>query len=131
MLQKLQAHPESVEQVEFIKKCSYHRYGDGVVRDYIFSVPNALPYGGKRAMLQMMQLKREGLTKGVPDLEVFIPIKPYTGLHIEMKRRNGVPSDVTVEQKEMMARMSSCGRKCVVAYGADEAWNALMGYLKL
>lgn len=82
-------------------------------------------------MLQMLQLKREGLTKGVPDIECMVAVPPYTGLHIELKKPDGVPSDVTTEQKSMMARLTKCGRKCVVAYGADEAWNALMSYLKM
>lgn len=124
-------HTESEAQVDVFKRASYRRYRDGTVRDYIYAVVNTLPRSGKRAMLQMLQLKMEGLTKGVPDIECMVAIAPYTGLHIELKKPDGVPSDVTVEQKEMMARMISCGRKCVVAYGADEAWNALMSYLKL
>ena len=81
-------------------------------------------------MLQMLQLKREGLTKGIPDIECAIAVKPYTGLHIELKKPDGKPSDVSKEQHEKMAMLTKNGRRCVVAYGADEAWDALMNYLK-
>lgn len=53
----------------------------------------------------------------------------YHGLHIEMKRKDGKPSDVTIAQKEMMVRLTTCGRKCVVAYGCDDAWKHLCDYL--
>lgn len=103
----------------------------GTLRDYIYSVPNALPYGGKQAMLQMLQLKREGLTPGVPDVECMVAIPPYTGMHIEMKRKNGKPSDVTDEQSKLMARLKKCGRHCVVAFGEEHAWQELTSYLQI
>ena len=48
-----------------------------------------------------------------------------------MKRKDGVPSDVTSAQKEKMAMLSSMGRKCVVAFGADDAWKKLCEYLNI
>lgn len=124
-------HIESDEQVAFFKRAAYVRFRDGTVRDYIYAVVNALPYGGKTGMLQMLQLKREGLTKGVPDIECMVSMPPYSGLHIEMKKPKGVPSDVKPEQKEMMARLDKCGRKTVIAYGQEEAWKYLMDYLEI
>lgn len=123
-------HIESDEQIKFFAWTSYQRHGDGLLRDYVYSVPNALPRGGKSAMLQMLQLKREGLTKGTPDIECAIAVKPYTGLHIEMKKPKGVPSDVSEEQHKQMKMLTRCGRRCVVAYGFDEARDALLNYLK-
>src|ERR1700761_7584250 len=100
-------HVESAEQVQFFARCAYQRWGDGYLRDYVWSVPNALPYGGRHAMLQMLQLKREGLTKGIPDIECAIAVKPYTGLHIELKKPNGKPSDVWEEQIDTMKMLTS------------------------
>jgi hypothetical protein len=126
-------HVEHDNQVEFFRRCSYQKYGEGTLRDYVFAVPNALPYGGKQAMLQMLRLRAEGLTKGIPDIECFIPIPPYTGLHIEMKkpRPEGKPSDVTPEQHQKMALLTSQQRKCVVAFGWEEAWRELRAYLSV
>lgn len=114
-----------------MRRAAYRRYRDGTVRDYLFSVPNALPYGGRQAMLQMVQLKREGLTPGCPDVECVIAIPPFTGMHIEMKRLDGVASDVTEAQAMMMARFKKCGRHCVVAFGAERAWRELTSYLQI
>lgn len=80
-------------------------------------------------MLAGVRRKAEGLTAGVPDIECMVAMAPFTGLHIEMKRADGKPSDVSAAQKEVMARLTACGRKCTVAFGADEAWKQLTTYL--
>ena len=46
-----------------------------------------------------------------------------------MKRKDGKPSDVTTAQRDMMAKLTECGRKCVVAYGEEQAWQELTSYL--
>jgi len=58
-----------------------------------------------------------------------VAVPPYTGCHIELKRLDGVPSDVSHAQKDMMKRLESCGRKCYVAYGAGDAFEKLWAYL--
>jgi hypothetical protein len=73
--------------------------------------------------------KAEGVTAGVPDIECMVPMAPYTGLHIELKRADGKPSDVSTEQRKMISRLNDCGRKAEVAYGCDDAWKILCGYL--
>lgn len=80
-------------------------------------------------MLAGLRRKAEGVTPGVPDIECMVAVPPYTGLHIEMKRKDGKPSDVSAEQKTMMARLVACGRKCVVGFGCDDAWQHLTDYL--
>jgi hypothetical protein len=82
-------------------------------------------------MLAGMRRKAEGVTPGVPDIECMVSVAPHTGLHIEMKRKDGKPSDVSEAQTKMMFRLESCGRKCVVAYGAEQAWTELCKYLGL
>lgn len=120
---------EHEAQVKFFRLASYRRYGDGIVRDYIYAVPNGGTRGGKQAMRAAVRRKAEGLTAGVPDIECMVARPPYTGLHIEMKRPDGVPSDVSDDQLKMMRRLIACGRRCVVAYGCDQAWAALCEYL--
>lgn len=108
---------------------AYRRYLDGTLRDYIYAVPNSGTGGGRRAVVAGVRRKAEGLTAGVPDVECMVAVAPFTGLHIEMKRKDGTPGDVSNTQKAMMARLSKCGRKCVVAYGCDQAWKELTMYL--
>ena len=122
---------EGEEQVTFMRIASLRRFRDGKVRDYLYSVPNTIPFTGKKAMLSMVRMKAEGLTPGVPDIECFVAMPPYTGWHGEMKRQDGVPSDVKEHQTEMMARMTAAGRKCDVGYGAVEMWKKLCEYLKI
>lgn len=108
---------------------SYRKYGSGSVRDFCYAVPNAGTRGDKRALLAGVRRKAEGVTAGVPDIECFIAVPPYTGLHIEMKRKDGTASDVSASQREMIKRLEKCGRRCVVAFGHDHAWVALCKYL--
>ena len=122
-------YDESAEQIALFRLASYRKYKDGHLRDYIYAVPNAGTRGGKRAMPAGVRRKAEGVTAGVPDVECMVPVGDYTGLHIEMKRANGTPSDVSTAQKTMMTRLTKCGRLCVVGYGCDDAWKKLCNYL--
>ena len=120
---------EHSEQVAFINLASKRRYLGGYVRDYLYAIPNAGTTGGRRAQIAGARRRAEGVTAGVPDIECFVARPPYTGLYIEFKREDGVPSDVSKAQREMMARLESCGRKCVVAFGVLDAWQKLCEYL--
>jgi hypothetical protein len=80
-------------------------------------------------MLAGMRRKAEGVTPGVPDIECMVAVAPFTGLHIEMKRKGGKPSDTTEAQLTMIQRLRACGRRATVAYGADDAWKILCDYL--
>lgn len=80
-------------------------------------------------MIAGARRKAEGLTSGVPDWESPIAVPPFTGFHCEMKRRKGVPSDVTENQREWLDTLAGCGRKAVVAFGADDAIRQFCDYL--
>lgn len=80
-------------------------------------------------MLAGVRRKAEGVTAGVPDIECMVAVAPYTGLHLEMKRKDGKPSDVSDSQAKIMARLTKCGRKCVVCFGEEHAWKELCNYL--
>lgn len=122
-------YAESIEQQGFFARIARVPWRDGTLKDYCFAIPNAGTSGGGRAARAGVRRKLEGVTAGVPDIECMVAIPPFTGLHIEMKRTDGVPSDVTQQQKDMMARLESCGRKCVVAFGAGDAFDKLWAYL--
>lgn len=124
-------YAESLEQQALFRRMAYTRYLAGTLRDYCFAVPNAGTTGGRRALIAGVRRKAEGVTAGVPDVECMVAIPPYTGMHIEMKQSKGKPSDVTSEQRTLMARLKICGRHCVVAFGADKAWQELTSYLQI
>lgn len=122
---------ESLEQQALFGKLSQIPYRDGTLKDYCYAIPNAGISGGRRAMLAGARRKAEGVTAGVSDVECMIAAPPYHGLYIEMKRPDGVPSDVSKAQREFMDRARACGRKCEVAFGWEHAWKILIEYVGL
>lgn len=66
-----------------------------------------------------------GLRKGLPDLFIIYHLpgsKAYNSAWIEMKRDDGVPSDIRKEQKEWISNLSKTyGTIAEVCNGYDEA----------
>lgn len=96
---------EHLEQVEFV---AWFRKTYPGVR--IFAIPN----GGARSVSQGMALKAEGTSKGVPDLFV-----PEFRLFIEMKNSKG--GQVSVDQRDWLEYLNSCGYTAKVCNGFSEA----------
>lgn len=69
----------------------------------------AIPNGGARAKKTAAMLKAEGVTAGVPDLQLAIPTMDNSahGLFIEMK--NGTSNTLSREQKDMRERLEYAG----------------------
>lgn len=92
----------------------------------------AIPNGGKRSLKTAMQLKREGVQAGVPDIFLAVPARHHYGLFVELKRpkspgvRAGSPSKA---QREVMASLIASGYGCRVAYGFTEARQVIERYL--
>jgi hypothetical protein len=124
---------EQAEQVAFFRllETKRHKASGYTLRELCWSVPNAGTTGGRRGLLAGARRKAEGLTAGIPDIECAVAMAPHTGLHIELKRKDGVPSDVTQAQRDKMTMLTSMGRKCVVAFGAEDAWKKLCEYLSI
>lgn len=126
-------YDESQEQQMLFKMAAYKSYRGGTVRDYLYAIPNGGTTGGRRAMLAGVRRKAEGVTAGVPDVFCFAkpPTGEWRGLCIEMKRKDGKPSDVSKAQRDMMLLLSAEGYKCEVCFGSDHAWKSLCQYLDL
>lgn len=101
---------------------------------WMFAIPN----GGGRSMAQASQLKAEGVKGGVSDVMLPVPslivgsrkdYLKYNGLFIEMKRADGVPSDVKPEQREFMAFARLQGYRAEVAFGWLQAVKIIEEYL--
>ena len=92
----------------------------------LFAVPNGT---AASSMAEAMKAKREGRKKGVPD--VFLPVAAggWHGLFLEMKRQCGVPSDLSDEQQDWLARLNTAGYRAVVAFGWEDAVAQIQGYL--
>lgn len=92
-----------------------------------FHVPN----GGYRNQIQGAKFKRQGVKKGIPDIVVPVPRKPYHGLIIELKRVNGVASDVKAEQKDWLRWFRAQGWSAHVAFGFEHAKQITEKYLNV
>ena len=83
-------------------------------------------------------LKKAGRRAGVPDIFIAVPRIAesdtghavfYSGAFIEMKKPNGVPSDVSKMQSDWHNRLRQSGYKAVVCFGAKEALDFTRDYL--
>lgn len=103
----------------------------GIPAFALFAVPNANAlYGQARNRFALMQkMKDEGMRAGIPDLVLAVVTPVAPGLYVEMKRRDGTPSDVSPEQTAVVSYLRRQGYHVVVAFGADEAMKAIGGYL--
>ena len=78
---------------------------------------------------QAARAKACGMRKGFPD--VFLPIASgsWHGLFIEMKRKNGVPSDVSPEQQQWLEALEEQDYRAVVCFGWEQAVAWIDSYL--
>ena len=90
----------------------------------LYHVPNE----GKRSRATGARLKAEGLRAGVPDINLDVARGEYHGLRIEMKRRRG--GRVSPEQAAWLEALREQGYAAVVAYGWEEAADAIEKYLR-
>lgn len=90
----------------------------------------AIPNGGKRNIREAARFKRQGVKAGVSDICLPVPMPPYHGMYIEMKRPTG-RTTLTNKQQEFIKDMELQGYRAVVCRGATEAILAIKYYLKL
>lgn len=88
----------------------------------------AIPNGGSRHIAEAVNLKKQGVKAGVPD--ILLPVARHNnhGMFIEMKRRtNGKISNV---QEEWITDLMEQGYRVVICEGFDVARQAIEKYLK-
>lgn len=91
-----------------------------------FHCPNEVGGQTRSLRVRAVKMKRMGVSKGVPDLFIFIPVYGTTGevdcyqmCAVEMKRKTN--GRVSAEQKEWLRVLTESGVLCSVCKGADEA----------
>ena len=114
-------HLESKEQIALFKWASYFPK-----LKWMMHIPN----GGYRKPREAARLKAEGVKAGTFDIFLPLPMPPYAGIFIEMKRSDGKGS-LSKKQKEFKADMEENGYKCVVCEGTRAAILAITEYAKL
>ena len=124
----LEDRPEDIEQIEVVEWMRKNN-----VLHY------AIPNGGKRHVKNASDLKKQGVSAGVPDLCIPIPNENYHGLYIEMKRRPKIlksgkksytNSSASISQLEWISKLNTLGYKATICYGSDEAIKVIQEYLE-
>jgi hypothetical protein len=94
------------------------------VRQLTFSIPN----GGTRSnKIEAVNLKRQGLSRGIPDICCAIPNSEYHGFYIEFKAGKG---KLSPEQVEKINLLRENGYKCEIFWDWEKAKDCLLEYLK-
>lgn len=91
-------------------------------------IPNESRSGKKDAAIRARKLQKMGVSRGVWDYEIWVPIyncdgeiDDYQLLKIEMKRQRGGGSTTSPEQRNWGKIYAAAGVPCKVCYGAAEA----------
>lgn len=119
-------YPLEVEEQIALFEYAAHREKQDARWALLFSIPNGMATTSPH---QAVQAVRSGLRRGVPDVFLPVPVRPYSGLFVEMKRANGRPSDVTADQARWLARLQAAGYQTVVAMGWESARDEINAYL--
>lgn len=106
---------EHSEQVAFVEWCEWQHVP-------VFAIPN----GGSRNKLEAVNLKREGVRSGVPDLFIPVARNGYHGLFVEMKCGRNKP---TQTQETWMSVLTSMGYQTAVCWSCDAAIKVVNSYL--
>ena len=104
---------EQIRFVTWVKKLGYR--------------VSASANGGSRYLLEAMNFKRMGVSKGFPDIEIPLPKGGFHGFYLEMKRLKG--GKLSDEQIEWINYLNEQGYYAVIANGCEEAQKMFLTYL--
>jgi hypothetical protein len=86
----------------------------------------AIPNGGMRNKLVAFKLKREGVTPGIPDVNIDIAAHGFNGARIEFKMPGNKPTD---NQKETHRQLTDAGYLVEVHTDPAKAFEWTKWYL--
>lgn len=89
----------------------------------------AVPNGGARNAREAARMKAQGVSKGFPDVFLFVARHGCHGLAIELKRADGRRHDVSADQYDWIGALLGQGYAATVAYGWQEAREVICDYL--
>ena len=115
---------EAQEQQALIQwwRLAHGKYGVG--EHLLLHVANEGTGSAVRGRIQ----KRMGLRAGCPDLFLAVPCGEFSGLWLEMKRRDG--GRVSPEQADFLLSLKTMGYAAEVCRGAEKAIQAIDKYLR-
>lgn len=110
-------HPEADLQCAVVEYLSMH---ERMNRLRFHAIPN----GGSRNVREAMNLKRQGVKPGVPDVCIMLAYGP--AIWIELKAPKGKP---TAQQLDFIAWANTHGHPAWVVRSVDELDGILKGYM--
>lgn len=84
--------------------------------------------GGIGNVRRGSQRKSEGQAKGFPDLAIYVPVGPYHGAFIELKREHSFK--ISPEQKEWGRELTDRGYAFMFAFGLDDLMEKTQAYFR-
>jgi hypothetical protein len=90
---------------------------------------NASLNGVRLSLHQAILAKKSGMKKGFPDISLPVAAHGWNGLYIELKRKDGVKSDVSKEQRQWLTDLEEQGYQAVVCFGWESAAWVIEEYL--
>lgn len=123
---KERAKPQQREHIEQKAVMQWAQHREEMIPELknLFAVPN----GGARHIVVAKRMKAEGVKRGVPDLFLAIPRKPFHGLFLEMKVDGNKTS---AQQDDWILRLRAAGYRVEVCYGRGPAIEHLIDYLQI
>lgn len=115
---------ERQEQALYFQWADYVWIGNEPLRPHVYHVPN----GGSRRPGERGALAGQGVSPGVPDINVDVPAGAFHGLRIEMKRIGEPPTEAQIE---MIQHRRAMGYRALIAEGFDAARRETVKYLAL
>ena len=119
--------PSALEHVE--QEALFRWAAVKAQRDARLNLLNASLNGVRLSPHQAVMAKKSGMRRGYPDVFLPVPSHGFHGLFIEMKRKDGVQSDVKPKQREWLAALRDQGYHAVVCFGWENAAQVIALYL--
>lgn len=112
---------EALEQTTLFEwaKWKEHEYPE---LKLMYHVPN----GGSRNKLEAINLKRQGVKAGVPDICLPVAAGDKHGMYIEMKAGKNKPTE---SQTAWLEQLNAEGYLAIVCWSFEEARDAILHYL--
>lgn len=119
---KKRKNEEEQAQARVVKWCRANQIKYPALRWIVGSLNGVrLTYG------PAVKAKKSGMNKGFPDLQLPVRTLKYSGLFIEMKRKNG--GTVSKVQREWIEHLYAQGYYIAVCHGHIEAIETIKTYL--
>lgn len=120
---KTRCHANEAKEQETLMQWAALQSKHYPMLELLFHIPN----GGSRNVVEAVNLKKQGVKAGVPDLCLPVARGGFHGLYIELKANKNQASE---KQKYWLEQLNKQGYKAIVCWGFEQAVEAITKYLE-